>query len=165
MIHSDTPPIDWSATNLRELVDFIGPRLECESESYYLSLLVFHSLDMRQWPGVCIYFRHPIGGLHMGHLMLEHDGQCLSIFGATFEQIMSTRDPPEPPKEEWAAFYPKVGEYRGYCETKAANDPVLYARIQKVLNEFCVEVAALRLAEATRSISSTPVRGSRALRL
>jgi hypothetical protein len=164
MSHSDSLPIDWSDTNLRKLVDFIGPRLECESEPYH-TLLVFHSLNMRQWPGVCVYFKHPISGLHMGQLMLEHDGQCLSILGATFEQIMSSRDQTGPPKEEWGAFYFKVGEYREYCETKAANDPVLYARIQKVLNEFSVEVAALRLTEATRSISSTPVPGSRALRL
>jgi hypothetical protein len=160
------PPlfIDWPTTSLRELVDFIGPRLECESENDgVISLLVFYSLSMRKWPGACVYLQHPSGGQDIPYSMLEQKDECLSPLGKSFEQIMAGRYEKQPPREEWEAFYPAHHVSTNYYRSVAASNPKDFAVINRALDQFSVELVARRLREATRdnpsaSVSSRPPR-------
>lgn len=150
--------IDWPTTSLRELVDFIGPRLKCESENDGLiSSLVFYSLSMRKWHGSCVYLQHPSGGQDIPYSMLEQEDECLSLLGKSFEQIMAGRYEKQPPREEWGAFYPDPQVSAHYYRSMVTSNPKDFAAINRALDQFSVELAARRLREATRDSPSASV--------
>ena len=164
MTPSSPLPIDWSQTNLRELVDFIGLRLGSKSaDKGFISLLVGHALILRQWPGVSVFFKHPSGGRDIPYSMLEQDGECLNVLGATLEQIIESRYEKQPPKEDWIAFYPSEKDNAGYCRSVAHANPHDFQCINRALDAFSVEVVARRLSEGTHP--SLPRVSSRSPRL
>lgn len=162
-MNAQTHTIDWPQTTLRELLDFIAPRLAdvkgCRST---IDLIAIQCLHERGWPGQWATFHNKNTNGTSGTLFLAQDGEILNLQCLNFEELVARVIEKEPAvtsplrADEWFADVHDFSKGEDYRKSMCQSASEITKQVNAVLSSFGAHLDARQLDAQTTSAPARP---------